>query len=143
MADASFLITIVNNLIKIDANGSILWEREIADINSIAPTSNGYILTSISGPILRYDLNGVKIWENQNLVNQFANSISDGNIISMGDTALTKIDGSGNIIWQKQIPRVYFYLKFSSISQANDGGYFLFVNNSNLLKTDSDGNYST
>ncbi len=138
LSDLSYLVSTGNSIIKFDIHGAYLWEKETPEINSIFPFFDGFCLTGKSGPISRYNLNAEIIWENTALVNQFANVLPNHNIISAGDTTLSEINRLGNIIWQKKIPKIS-----GGIYKANDGGFFMYVKNSSLLRTDSIGNYST
>ena len=141
-------------VIKLDANGAIVWQKTYggnnADwINAIQQTSDGgYIAAGWTASysagnydvwVLRLDTNGAVVWQKTygGRSGDFANSVqltSDGGYIVAGYTAsfgagnfdiwVLRLDSSGAAIWQKTYGGIADD-RANSVQQTSDGGYIV------------------
>lgn len=109
-------------IIKIDMNGTILWEKSYG-----GSASDGIYLIK-------------KTLDGNYICSGFSTSL-DGHIQGIGDDEfLLKIDPSGNVIWVKTYPFIY---SEEVLLPTNDGGYIfedLFDSDAKIFKTDGLGN---
>ncbi|KCZ70793.1 hypothetical protein ANME2D_02818 [Candidatus Methanoperedens nitroreducens] len=141
-------------LLKIDANGSRLWDRTFGGINnesaaSVQQTSDGgYIIAGTTFTygeggsdawIIKTDSGGKRLWDKTfgGINNESAASVqqtSDGGYIIAGttftygagesDAWLIKTDANGNRLWDKTFGGIENEWA-ASVQQTSDGGYII------------------
>lgn len=142
-------------LIKTDSMGNKEWDRILPGFSGdkIRHTSDGgYILGGgVYSSLIKTDSMGNIEWikfSNSQHIRDVQQTSDEGYIILIGKydasitSALLKTDIMGNEQWRKEYPN-YPNAEWSSILQANDGGYILAGRNNGyatLLKTDANGN---
>jgi hypothetical protein len=141
-------------VLKLDANGNIVWQRAYGGINSyytssIQQTSDGgYVAAgesafdagSSDAWVLKLDGSGNVQWQKTygGYGSDHAYSIqqtSDGGYVAAGesesfgagssDAWVLKLDGSGNVQWQKTYGSSTANESVASIQQTSDGGYIV------------------
>ena len=111
MVDGSWPDFEYAKVIKTDAFGNLVWEKEF---NFSSSNSCGYGLLTLSdgnlliygdGSVYKLDADGNIIWEyisfalNLNSVAQY----TDGSVL-LGGNSVRKLDSDGNLIWKKLVP---------------------------------------
>ncbi len=147
-ATNSFRANIDATIVKIDAVGTVLWQKSYAGnlITSIVSTSDsGYIATGYSGFygagntdvwVLKIDESGNVQWQKAygGSSYDYAYSISstgDGGYIVAGssqsfgagnnDMWVIKLDGNGNVMWQKAYGRFGDEIAYAVVPVSADG----------------------
>jgi len=151
-------------LIKVDLNGSIVWEKFLSHGQPIVirnTTDGGYIVFGQDLSVIKTNSNGDELLHiplNMAGILKDAQETRDGGFILVGYTSnsldpyalMVKIDANGIIIWDKLFGSAdYIKDNFHAVQTTSDGGYILAGSTQSygagfwdawLVKTDADGN---
>jgi len=128
--DGGYLIT-GENLVKIDANGSLLWTKDFGPSGHIIPADQGnnFIFNIPGDSLTKIDSEGEVIWKHELRANTTVRMItgtSDGGYAaagySQGHTYLLRIDAKGRRVWDRIYAGNYSEWTYS-ICQTEDGGF--------------------
>jgi flagellin len=138
----------VGAIIKLSAEGAVLWEKDAPERMFLQLTADGgFVGTSLRGNSVRkFDAAGNMIWEQTMSFNFDVASeeppvqqTADGGYICIGNGNVVKLDADGNVVWGKT------YGAGDCVQLAADGGYFIAGTSDNYprdyyaAKLDADG----
>jgi len=128
LPDSNFIISSLDGgkffIRKTNAEGSLIWVKEILGFPSIYPSylvnlNDGNFLFGKRSAIIKMNSEADTIWAKTINYLSYSMFTNDDCILTSSESSILKLDLDGNIIWQKSIGNI------KSITQTTNGNYAL------------------